>query len=87
MELPDGDYLSGALCFGGFGQMAKGIALRCHLASPSLGQYASLSFIVRGRSQRSEGTRLRQGFRLRYNFGETSRRGKEGSGRRAGVRK
>ena len=36
-----------------FGQMAKE-ALRCHLASPSLGQYASLSFIVEGRGQWSE---------------------------------
>jgi hypothetical protein len=34
------------------------------------------------RRQTTEGTRLRQGFRLRYNFGETSRRGKEGIGHR-----
>jgi hypothetical protein len=33
--------------------MAKGIALRCHVASPSLGHYAALSFIIIGRDQGS----------------------------------
>jgi len=36
------------------GYKAWSMELCCHLASPSLGHYASLSFIVRGRGRRSE---------------------------------
>ena len=45
---------------GGFGQMAKE-TLRCHSAALSSGHYAALSFIVRGRSQRTEGRRQKKG--------------------------
>ena len=51
----------------------------CHLTQKSRFTARKESGV---RRQESEDTRLRQGFRLRYNFGETSRRGKEGIGHR-----